>query len=275
MPLKLFTVGDSSHATRTSAYAQEGCLILLMNDCELIMIPCSSPQYKAILESRSSMSAHCIVMAYISHKAKRVSASTSMAETLIAALSRELAQLVAMRVTEIVGHGIQTPFKQQTLLKLLIEIQEKAAWAIPVDRCTDCKDVFELVTGFKGVPQDRYQRVYVMSLREDRIKQAIRRFFWIPTTAMLADCLTKSMISSIMYDLLHFGFWNFENKGLNPLVALELQLNADRPETDIINIKNWPKQPDSKFGNHILPERRSEWESPSCASFVRISLVQI
>ena len=31
-PLKLFTVGDSSHATRTSAYAQEGCIILLMND---------------------------------------------------------------------------------------------------------------------------------------------------------------------------------------------------------------------------------------------------
>ena len=34
-PLKLFTVGDSSHATRTSSYAQEGCLILLMNDHSL------------------------------------------------------------------------------------------------------------------------------------------------------------------------------------------------------------------------------------------------
>ena len=236
---------------------------------------CSSPQYKAVLESRSSMSGYCTVLAYISHKAKRVSASTSMAETLAASLIKELAQLVAMRITEVIGHGIQTPFQQQAPLKLFIEIQENAAWAIPVDHCTDCKDVFEFVTGFKGVPQDRYQRVYVMGLREDRIKQAIRRFFWIPTTAMLADCLTKPMISSIMYDLLHFGYWQFENKGINPLVALELQLNQDRPENEIINIKNWPKQPDSKSGTHVLPERRSEWESPSCASFVRISLVQL
>ena len=219
------------------------------------------------------MSDFCIVMAYVCHKAKRVSSSTSMAETLIANFGKELAQLVAMRITEIFGHGIQTPFKQQTPLRILIEIQEAAAWALPIDQCTDCKDVFELVTGIKGVPQDRYQRVYVMSLREDRIKQGIRQFYWIPTSAMLADSLTKQMISAIMYDLLHFGFWQFDNKSLNPLIAMELQLSDRIDESEIVNIKDWPKASDARSDSKRVREIRPEWESPSCASFVRISLL--
>ena len=198
-----------------------------------------------------------------------------MAETLIANLSKELAQLVVLRLTEIFGHGIQTPFLKATPLKLLIEIQENAMWAIPVDQVTDCKDVFELVTGQKGVPQDRYQRVYVMSLREDRIKQAIRRFFWIPTQAMLADCLTKQMISNIMYDLLHFGFWQFDNHGFDPLCAMELAQRQHIDETDIVRISQWPKQSDAPSDGFKgrERERRPEWEAPSCASFVSFSLI--
>ena len=273
-PFKLMTVGDSSHATRTSSYAQEGCLILLMSDKSLKIINSDSPQYKQILNSRSDMSDFCIVMAYVCHKAKRVSSSTSMAETLIANFGKELAQLVVMRLTEVLGHGIQTPFKQPASLRLLIEIQENAQWAIPVDQCTDCKDVFELVTGLKGVPQDRYQRVYVMSLREDRIKQAIRRFMWIPTTAMLADSLTKQMISAIMYDLLHFGYWQFDNRGLNPLVAMELQLSSRIDESEIVDIRNWP-QSDESSDRVNVKERRPEWESPSCASYVRFPRLRL
>jgi len=195
-----------------------------------------------------------------------------MAETLIANFAKELAQLVAMRLTEVLGHGIQTPFKSQTDLRILIELQENAAWAIPIDQCTDCKDVFELVTGLKGVPQDRYQRVYVMSLREDRLKQAIRRFFWIPTSAMLADCLTKQMISAIMYDLLHFGYWQFDNKNLNPLVAPELQLTHSYDEGDLVRIGRMPKQLGDQPGRQ---GKRPEWESPSCASFIKISLLHM
>ena len=212
------------------------------------------------------MSDFGIVLAYVSHKAKRVSSSTSTAETLMANFGKELVQLVGLRLTEIFGHGIQTPFKVATPLHILIELQENAAFALPIDHFTDCRDVFELVIGQKGVPQDRYQRVYVMSLREDRIKQAIRRFFWIPTTAMLADCLTKSMISALIYDLLHFGFWQFDNRGLDPLCAMELQQATQIDETDIVRISQWPKQSDKTVK---MPERRPEWESPSCASHVR------
>ena len=62
---------------------------------------------------------------------------------------------------------------------------------MPLDQMTDCQDFFENVAGDKALTQDKSFRLYIISLREDRIKQAIRRFLWIPTTAMLADCLTK------------------------------------------------------------------------------------
>ena len=108
-------------------------------------------------------------------------------------------------------------------------------------------------------------------MREDRIKQGIRRFLWIPTTAMLADPLTKQMISNIMFDLLHFGFWQFENANLNPLIAMELQLSDHIDENEVVNINDWPKS--NASSDKRIRERRPEWESPSCASFVRISLL--
>ena len=76
------------------------------------------------------------------------------------------------------------------------------------------------------------------------------------------------MISAIMYDLLHFGFWQFDNKGFNPLVALELQLSDDVNEGDLINIKKWP----GSNSRSEYKQRHPEFESPSCASLVRLSL---
>ena len=222
-----------------------------MHDKELKVVNSDSPHYKKILQSRADMSDFCIVLAYICHKAKRVSSSTSTAETLVANLGRELAQLVALRLTEVMGHGMCTPYGIATPLKSLIDVQENCTWIIPVDHVTDCRDVFELVVGAKGVPQDRYQRLYVMSLREDRVKGGIRRFFWIPTTAMLADSLTKSMISSIMMDLLQWGYWRFDNANQDPLCGLPLNRIKSPEEHTLKNIGQVPVRP--------------EWVSPSCA----------
>ena len=111
-----------------------------------------------------------------------------------------------------------------------------------------------------------------MSLREDRLKQAIRRFFWIPTTAMLADCLTKQMISAIIYDLLHYGYWQSENKNLNPLCALELHLASSLDESEIVRIKEWPLSDDAS-DRRKRTVKRPEWESPSCANYIHISLL--
>ena len=128
-------------------------------------------------------------------------------------------------------------------LSMLIRIQEEGGFAIPIDHYTDCRDLFQLVVGEKGVPQDRYQRLYILSLREDRIKGTIRHFIWIPTAAMIADPLTKVMICPNFYDLLTFGYWRWrcigpQGQEQRPLVASRLQPCFDYTEKDLLNISD-------------------------------------
>ena len=236
LPLKMATVCDSSHASKTTSYAQEGVLILLMHDKRLELVTSETPLYKE-LKQGDSMSGFCHVLASLSHKAKRIGASSSNAETLSATVGKELAQLVAIRLTEIFGVGMQTPLKNPATYSLFIKIQEEGDWVIPIDHFTDCRDVFHLVVGEKGVPQDRYQRLYILALREDRIKGTIRYFIWIPTAAMLADPLTKSMISPMLYDLINHGYWGMKGIGPNgqvqkPLVAHQDQYTLEYSEED-------------------------------------------
>ena len=106
-------------------------------------------------------------------------------------------------------------------------------------------DLFQLVFGEKGIPQDRYQRLYVLSLREDRIKGAIRRFIWIPTCSMSVDPLTKPMISKVLFDMLTQGFWQMTCKGPQgqkqlPLLAPALKPNFKYTEADLQHIQTTP-----------------------------------
>ena len=165
-------------------------MIVLMHDKALRIIPTNSPHFQEILNSSKDMSDFCHVLVFISHKAKRVSSSTSTAETIAANLGKEFGQLVNLRLTETLGNGILTKLHMPWNLNDLIQVQEQVLYILPVDHVTDCRDLFQLVVGEKGIPQDRYQRVYVMSLREDRVRGAIRHFMWIPTIAMVVDGLT-------------------------------------------------------------------------------------
>jgi hypothetical protein len=211
-----------------------------MSDKEMVLVKADSALYKAIANASENMSDFCHVVASLSHKAKRISSSTSMAECLAAIIGKELGQLVCIRLTELLGHGIQVPLNSASPLTVLTKIQEVGGWVIPLDHCTDCRDLFQLVLGEKGVPQDRYQRLYILSLREDRIKGAIRHFIWIPTAAMVADALTKVMISPIMYDLLTHGYWQLKCVGLqgqkqDPLLAPALTISRDYTESDLLD----------------------------------------
>ena len=60
-----------------------------------------------------------------------------------------------------------------------------------MDIITDCKDLWELETGQKGTPQDRTQRLIIMSLRERRAQGRIRNACWTDTRDMIANSLTK------------------------------------------------------------------------------------
>ena len=129
-------------------------------------------------------------------------------------------------------------------LNMLIETQDNVSFCVPIDHWTDCRDFFELSVGLKGVPQDRHQRLYVLAIREDRLRGFIRRFFWCPTSAMVADGLTKSMISEILYDLITYGYWRVETKGIECLVATIDAPAITVAENDLISMKpSWAESP--------------------------------
>eukprot|EP00959_Pyramimonas_sp_CCMP1952_P101945 2131992-Pyramimonas_sp.AAC.1 len=62
---------------------------------------------------------------------------------------------------------------------------------VPCDGITDCMDLFELVSGGRGLTTDKTQRISIMSLREDRLTGRFRRITHVPTASMLSDGMTK------------------------------------------------------------------------------------
>ena len=98
-----------------------------MHDKTFKVIDVGSPHYKKVVDAKEQMSGFCHVLAFISHKAKRISSSTSTAETLAGVHGKELAQLVAMRLTEVLGHGTLTPWMKQTPMSVLIDLRERDA----------------------------------------------------------------------------------------------------------------------------------------------------
>ena len=111
----------------------------------------------------------------------------------------ESATLCVIRLSEIF-HPDPAPTLQN-----FIDIQINGNPFSPVDFYCDARDVFELVTGTKTLPQDKTQRLYVLAFREARLHGRVRMFVLIPTECMVADPLTKSMLHETLFCLLSCG----------------------------------------------------------------------
>ena len=108
-----------------------------------------------------------------------------------------------MRYTEI--------FSQQTLrINDLIKYEDMAVYDLPIDHLTDCMDLVDLWTGQRGAPQDRSQRLIILSLREKRMIHKLRHLLHVDTKDMAANRLTKfdgkdyALLTLLDYGLLHF-----------------------------------------------------------------------
>ena len=77
-----------------------------------------------------------------------------------------------------------------------------------IDMCTDAMNLFELLVHKKALPNDKHHRVGILALREDRLTRRIRNVYHLPTTIMLADPLTKHMISKIFMFFVTTGVWS-------------------------------------------------------------------
>ena len=154
--LRLVCIHDASSASQGRHYAQEGLLICLTED----KFYDQNMDYETIFndgDGPDGVERHGGVM-HVLHasgtKAKRVSYSTSHAETLSMINGVESSTLILVRLSELLH---------------------------PVDYYGDCRDVFELVTGERTLPQDKGQRLYVLSIKEARLMGKIRMLTLIPT----------------------------------------------------------------------------------------------
>ena len=78
---------------------------------------------------------------------------------------------------------------------------------IAVDLYTDAMDLFELNCYSKSLPNDKHHRVGILALREDRFTRRIRNILHIPTGIMLADPLTKSVVTKTFMRWVTTGTW--------------------------------------------------------------------
>ena len=94
-------------------------------------------------------------------------------------------------------------FQRREFVRLRLAVRFLSAATAPV---RPYGRIRTLETCLKGVPQDRHQRLYVLSLRENRVNGRLRKCFLIPTEIMGADALTKKMISRQLMNLLTSGY---------------------------------------------------------------------
>ncbi|CAE7420861.1 RE2 [Symbiodinium natans] len=162
-------------------------------------------------------------------KAKRISYSTSHAETLAAISGLEASTMVSIRLAELL-YVVKKPTIQG-----LVALQERGVPELPVDDYTDCKDFFELASGDKSVAQDKNQRLYIMAFREARLQGRLRWIVLTPTESMTADGLTKSMIAPPLMKLLSTGTVQFANAGKHHMVLRTLP-SMDEVSDDLFDM---------------------------------------
>ena len=223
--LRLACFHDSSSFTKEKSYAQEGVIVMLMED----NVTPVEGQYDVTCDDLGAADHGGRAHVLWSHgaKAKRISYSTSHAETLAAISGNEASVMVSVRISEVL-HPSERPTLQQ-----LAAIQEAGNPQLPVDDYGDCNDVFQLVTIGKTLPQDKTRRIYVLSLRESRLSGRVRWMSLVPTQSMIADVLTKSMHAPQMLTLLTSGVLEIKNEETHHVQSKRLPPKFEIEEHDL------------------------------------------
>lgn len=185
-PLHQITVTDASGANKRSDYSMEGIALPVSED--RVGEPKTDDKDFFEREQVSKLGGKCHLMLGTASKSKRISHSTSHAETLAAARGLPMGQLLSIRYSEAdlvrVNRGRITPMR-------FLQLQDDGHVPIPTDLMIDCMDCWELCTGYRGVPQDKSQRLAILALREERKRLRLRRLYHVRARWMLSDMLTK------------------------------------------------------------------------------------
>ena len=145
-PLRLLDISDASHAGKRTSYAIEGQINLLTSETSLQLQPGSnelSPdELRRFLSSGSA--AHPLFGS--GKTAKRISHSTSHAESLAKNSSSGHASMIAMRLTE-----MACPFKDHKTglpraptIDELLDLEVDGHYDVPIDSLTDCLSLIHI-----------------------------------------------------------------------------------------------------------------------------------
>ena len=219
-PLCLMAIADASFSTKNTSYAVEGTLSVLKT-APVGLTPGT--------QSAKVWSGQCHVLAHHSGKAKRVSHSTSHAETLSAYSTLSTTEQVAERYTELTAPHVPS-------VDELIQMSSRGSYELPVHHFTDCMDLVELATGLRGCPQDRSQRLIVLSIRERRLLGKTSSTNHLQTQDMVANSLTKHDPSDMqMATLLSSGLLAFSHATVHRPVT---RVTEDYDEADLLSFRD-------------------------------------
>ena len=185
--LCIFCISDASFSTKSTSYAVEGQVVLIK--------PAASMPSETGAFNAQQLTGPCHVISATARKAKRISHSTSHAESLSAYGALTAAETVALRQTE-----VNAPRHVALPMEKLIQMEQAGRYDMLIYHLTDCHDLVDLVVGHRGTPQDRSQRLIILSLRERRLIRKTAGIMWTNTNDMLANAMTKVVTS---YDILH------------------------------------------------------------------------
>ena len=119
-------------------------------------------------------------------------------------------------------------------LDQLVVLQENGNPNLPADYYSDCADLWELSTGQRTLPQDKSQRLYILGMRETRISGRMRLMSLVLTASMVADALTKPMVSPQLLHLLSAGKVEFKNEIGHPVKFRVLPSIPVEDEADLL-----------------------------------------
>ena len=249
---RLVCIHDASSANNGRHYAQEGILVLLADDHWRDQ----TMEHEVIHDEESVMMHGGVMHVLHAHggKAKRISYSTSHAETLSMVNGTESTTLVMVRLSEMMHISLKPTLKE------LVDIQENGNPALPSDFYMDCRDLFELCTGQKVLPQDKTQRLYVLGIREGRITGRIRQTTLIPTESMTADALTKPMQSPELLQFLTTGMVTIYGVDNHPVISRILPSLQDYDEQTLM-------MDDEKLLDYVKENPQAAKASPATVLF--------
>lgn len=166
--LRLVLISDSAFQNLTTKHSQMGFVVLLVE------IHCDG-----------QLGGRCHLIGFGSKRSTRVARSTFAAELLAATHVLEKGELVLWFLSEIWSGASGGPR----------ELMDRSP-IVGMDSVIDARGLFDcLVAQDLGKLTDKSTVLYVMAYRDAIKRRVLEALYWVPSEAMLADDLTKSMES--------------------------------------------------------------------------------